>query len=186
MIPFKNRPLGPIYQIGYVYEDLEEGIRRQIDTLGMGPWYIAESFKMPLQKYRGLPTPDLDVAVAFSFLGDMMYELVVQNDGGPSVYRDTLDERGCGLHHIAYFTREFDSESRRLVDQGYVAAFEVTTGPELGRKRVTYFDTRAHLGVMLEVCEHSEEVAELFSRIKENCAGWDGTDPFRQLASLLS
>lgn len=185
MIPFKDQPLGPIYQIGYVYENLEVGIRWQMGALGIGPWYIAESFRMPLQKYRGVETPGLDVAVAFSFLGDMMYELVVQNDPGPSVYRDTLEERGCGLHHIAYFTQEFDRESRRLLDQGYDRAFEVTTGPELGCKRVTYFDTRAHLGVMLEVCEHTEQVAELFSRIKENCAGWDGTDPIRQLASLV-
>lgn len=184
MIPFKDQPLGPIYQIGYVYEDLQQGIRWQMDTLGTGPWYIADSFRMPLQKYRGVETPDLDVAVAFSFLGDMMYELVVQNDGGPSVYRDTMEERGCGLHHIAYFTREFDSESRRLLDRGYAPAFEVTTGPELGCKRVTYFDTRQHLGVMLELCEHADEVADLFARIKENCAAWDGKEPIRQLSSL--
>lgn len=185
MIPFKDQPLGPIYQIGYVYENLGEGIRRQMDALGIGPWYIAETFRMPLQKYRGVETPELDVAVAFSFLGDTMYELVVQNDPGPSVYRDTLEERGCGLHHIAYFTREFDKESQRLLDLGYIRAFEVTTGPELGRKRVTYFDTRAHLGVMIELCEYSDMVTELFSRIKENCVGWDGKEPFRQLSSLM-
>lgn len=139
---------------------------------------------MPLQKYRGRETPELDVAVAFSFLGDLMYELVVQNDSGPSVYRDTVEERGYGLHHIAYFTRAFDGESQKLLGCGYERAFEVAAGPELGCKRVAYFDTRKHFGVMLELCEHSEEVVELFSGIKENCVNWDGRDPVRQLASL--
>jgi hypothetical protein len=179
-----NQSLRPIYQIGYICENLEASIRHQIDILGTGPWYVAESFKMPVQRYRGRDTPDLDIAVAFSFLGDMMYELIVQNDAGPSVYRDTAGERGYGLHHIAYFTKDFDKECRRLLDLGHDRAFEVTTGTDLGCKRVTYFDTRAHFGAMLEVCEHSDEVVELFSRIKENCTNWDGSEPFRALSDL--
>lgn len=185
MVSFKDQALGQIYQMGFVHESLDSGIRHHIDALGIGPWYVAESFQMPHQTYRGTPTPDLDLTVAFSFLGDMMYELVVQKDAGPSVYRDMVDECGYGLHHIAYFTRSFDKESSRLSALGYERTFEVTTGPELGSKRVTYFDSRKHLGVMIELCEQSDPVFELFSRIKEACQGWRGEDPVRQLASLM-
>lgn len=186
MIAFEDQPLGPVYQIGYICEDLALSMRQQTEALGTGPWFVANSFTMPEQAYRATPTPDLDISVAFSFLGDMMYELIVQNDPGPSVYRDVLDERGYGLHHIARFTRSFDDEAARLDGLGYARAFEVTTGPELGAGRVTYFDARHHFGVMLELCEHRDEVIELFSAIKRECDNWDGTDPIRSLPDLAA
>ena len=184
MPSIKHHAVGSVFQIGYAALSIEEGIRHLSDTLRIGPWYTVDSFKMPLQKYRGLETPDLDVSVAFSFLGDMMYEIVVQKDSGPSVYRDTIDERGCGLHHVAYFTHDFDGEIERLKGKGYIPAFEVRTGEDLGRKRVTYMDTRVQLGAMLEVCEYSETVIDLFVKIQEQCADWDGTNPVRDLSDL--
>ena len=184
MPSIKDHIVGTVFQIGIVGESIESCIADQVRTLNIGPWYTVERFIMPLQKYRGVETPGLHVDVAFSFLGDMMYEIVVQKDAGPSVYRDTIDERGYGLHHLAYFTHDFDTEVERLKAQGYEAAFEVKTGPDLGNKRVTYMDTRVPLGVMLEVCEYSEQVLALFAKVQEKCRAWDGTHPIRRISDL--
>jgi hypothetical protein len=115
-----------------------------------------------------------------------MYEIIVQRDYGPSAFRDTVQERGYGLHHYAYVTRDFDTEVGRLKAQGHDVVFEVWTGADLDFKRVSYFDTRHTVGAMTEVSEYCEPIINTFRAVRQKCIDWDGLRILRPLSELFS
>lgn len=177
--------MGSIFQTAFTTCNLEETVANFVDTLKIGPWFITESFPQPSIKYRGIETPGLETAIAWAYSGSMQYEIVMQTDAGPSVFRDTYENTGHGFHHLAYFTEDFDAEQERFRGRGDAIAFEVLTGPELGGKRVFYADTRNLIGAMTEVGEYCEPIASLFARIHAASIGWDGKKPIRPLTDVL-
>jgi hypothetical protein len=115
---------------------------------------------------------------AVTFSGSTCFELIRQNDGAPSVFREVIDSRGYGFHHWAVSTRAFDAELERREKDGAVIASSgrVTIGA-----RVAYLDTSPPLGGMLEVAEITPAVEEFFGMVRAASVAWDGRDPIRVL-----
>ena len=81
-----GQPRTGIFQMAYVVEDIEAGMQRWIEQLGVGPWYLLEHFTGERATYRGAPA-EADVALAMAYAGHMLVELIAPNDDKPSVYR---------------------------------------------------------------------------------------------------
>lgn len=177
--------MGSIFQTAFTAKDLETSVAHFVETLKIGPWFCTDDFPQPLILHRGVETPGLKTAIAWAYSGTMQYEIIEQRDPGPSVFRDTYETTGHGLHHFAYFTERYDAERSAFVDKGAEIAFEVHTGPELGGKRVFYADTRASIGAMTEVGEYCDPVASLFARIYAASVEWDGRNPVRRLSEVI-
>jgi 4-hydroxyphenylpyruvate dioxygenase-like putative hemolysin len=68
-----------------------------------------------------------------------------------SAWRDLLEEKGPGVHHIAFRTRNMTKRSAYLQDKGFTllqkAEFDGLNG------RYAYFDTTPELGIQLELLE---------------------------------
>ena len=130
----------------------------------------------PGARYRGEYT-GLTITLARAFSGTAMIELIQQHDDGPSVYRETIDRQGYGLHHWAITTLDADAEIARFSRRGYPVVFEdvVPSGA-----RVVYVDATAELPGMIEILEMNEIQEQLYTGFYRAAAAWDGTDPIRE------
>ncbi len=174
-----GKPVGSIMQVAYVVDDLEKAAMQWVHNLNIGPWTIMEHFPAENMRYYGAPT-SIDISLAMAFTDTMSFELIVQNDNAPSVYKDVVAGHGYGaFHHWAITTDTFDADVKKYLDDGARIAFSGEVVP-VGRKRFAYIDTQGKLPGMIELIELSDGVEELFAGIKAQADGWDGTDPIRR------
>jgi methylmalonyl-CoA/ethylmalonyl-CoA epimerase len=144
-----GRPL-MISQIAVVVSDLERTMEQYTKLLGWGPWNV----------YRHEPPRLHDTTVhgdaveytmlgAETHVGDMGFELL-QPLEGPSIYKDWIEQRGEGLHHVAVMLHDFE-ESTRLKQSFAQAGSPVLMGGRIGETiEFFYLDTEPALKIILE------------------------------------
>ncbi len=173
-----GQPDDGIIQMAYVVEDIHHAIDRWVGQLKVGPWFLLEHFTGVDASYRGKPS-QADVAIAMSFAGHMMIELIQPNNDAPSVYRETIDQRGYGFHHWGVGSKDFDRDVETFRNCGAELAFFLRV-PSGGR--VAYMDTTAELPGMVELIELGADFEPIFTGFYRASLGWDGKDPVRPFA----
>ncbi len=170
-----GQPHGGIIQMAYITPDIEAEISRWVRDLGVGPWFLLDSFMGVDPVYRGAPSR-ADVRIAMAFAGHMQVELIQPNDDHPSVYRETMEKRGWGFHHYGKAATDLAGEVAALEARGYVQAFRagVPTGGE-----VVYMDGGDALPGMIELIEASDGMDAAFTKFWRASLDWDGSDPIR-------
>jgi len=166
-----GQPDNGIIQTAYVVKNIREAIGQWVEKLKVGPWFLIEHFQGQDAKYRGQPSK-ADCALAMSFAGHMMIELIEQYNDAPSVYRETIDKRGYGFHHWGVATSNFDRDMGQCHRGSFFA--RVPSGG-----RVAYMDTTADLPGMVEFIELGASFDPIFSGFYRATIGWDGKDPVR-------
>lgn len=171
-----GQPRGAVIQMAYVVEDLAAAIDGWIRDLGVGPWFRFDGFDGGANAvYRGTPSrARVDLAMAFS--GHMQIELIQPTDEEPSVYRDTMTERGFGFHHFGLASDDVPADIAALEANGYRVAFEATvpTG-----SRVVYLDRGPGQAGMIELIPTSPVMEEMWGRYYRAAVDWDGSEPVR-------
>lgn len=170
-----GQPDNGIIQTAYVVKDIRQAIDHWVKKLKVGPWFLLEHFTGEDPKYRGGPSHS-DNALAMSFAGHMMIELIAPLNDAPSVYWDTIKNRGYGFHHWGVATTNFDRDVEQYRAAGYEQAFFARV-PSGGR--VAYMDTTADLPGMVEFIELGASFDPIFSNFYRATIGWDGKDPVR-------
>jgi hypothetical protein len=170
-----GQPQAGVFQMAYVVPDIDVGMRQWIDQLGVGPWFLLETFTGVSPTFRGAPS-EAEVSLAMSFAGHMLVELIALKDDRPSVWREGVERLGHGFHHFGVGTADYDGEIARHAGQGHELAFEcaVPTGGRVG-----YVDTTAELNAYVEVIEMDEPTEATFTRFYAQALTWDGSDPVR-------
>ncbi|KAK5461148.1 hypothetical protein LTS15_003211 [Exophiala xenobiotica] len=169
-----SRLFGAYRQNGYVVEDLDSAIK-----------YWTEKMGLKLLHFSYLESqahPPLNVALAN--FGDVQIELIQPKDNTPSPYRDFLDKKGSGLHHVCVWSDNYDADLARL------AALDIRpdcTGEVHGGGRFCYFDSAKQEGTSIEVGDTGTSPAfkELSAKIHKASINWDGNDPIRDMSTLL-
>jgi catechol 2,3-dioxygenase-like lactoylglutathione lyase family enzyme len=101
-----NSPLSYIarghHQIAFVVKDLNEAERFFTGKLGVRRFI--RFLDVPVQEatYLGAPA-DFRINMSIGYAGGTQVELF-QHLSGRSVYKDFLDKRGAGLHHLSRIT----------------------------------------------------------------------------------
>jgi catechol 2,3-dioxygenase-like lactoylglutathione lyase family enzyme len=104
--------------------------------------------------YYGQPTEARAKITAFS-MGDIEFELL-EPIGGPSVWKDFLDEHGPGVHHVAFRVKGTDHVAESFAVHGFeVSQQGLFTG--LPRGMYTYLTTEDALGTTVELLESFDE-----------------------------
>jgi hypothetical protein len=153
-----------------------------MEHMHAGPFYTA-AFHLEKQWYRGEKC-DTAIEVAFSISGGVVIELVHQLDDSPSVWREVLETRGEGFHHLMYRDMDYDEQVQHFEKQGCAVAHncELPDGT-----RFALLDTRAIYGGFIEVMDWSTGISTGFERIYDAHKQWDGkTDPVRTFESLYT
>lgn len=174
MLGFGQR-VGQVIQTAYVVEDIRASIDWWIKDANTGPWFLLEHFWAEDQVYRDEPST-ADVAIAMGFAGHMCIELIQPLDSHPSVYREIIERRGYGFHHIGLCVADVDAEIPAYEARGYELAFraKVPTGGA-----VAYMDGGAANPGFLELIPATPGMDEVFTKFWRASVDWDGRDPVR-------
>lgn len=158
----------PFVQIAYLVEDIHAAAEWWSQHRGAGPFLILENIALENQHYRGGPG-ELDHSSAYGQLGDLMVELVQQNNEGPSAFRDMYGPGEYGLHHMAQFSPDLEAELAEYREQGFETAFQASAGD----LAFAFVDTSATLGHMIELYQDGDAIRGFYAAIE--AAQHDGT-----------
>ncbi|MCL2717981.1 MAG: VOC family protein [Lachnospiraceae bacterium] len=91
-------------QVALIVRDIEKSKAQFAKFFGVPvpPHISGGDFAVTQTNYLGKPAPDADCFLAFFDLGDGVQLELIQPNGIASVWQDFLDEKGEGLHHIAF------------------------------------------------------------------------------------
>ena len=167
-------PRGGIIQTAFVVKDIREAIASWVEDCRVGPWFLLDHFTGEHPVYRGAPS-QADVAIAMAFAGHMQIELIQPNDTYPSVYKETIDARGYGFHHLGRASGDIEADIEALGSRGYALVFRagVPTGGD-----VAYMERPGSSG-FLELITATEGMEQVFTKFWQASVGWDGSDPVR-------
>jgi hypothetical protein len=169
-----SRIFGPVTQNGYVVRDVDEAMAQWI-SLGVGPFFVIPEVVFESFVCRGRQSdPRLKIALANS--GDLQIELIEQTNDAPSFYKDFIEDRGPGLHHLSVWTETFDADMARYGALGFEPFVNGALPPRLG---FAFFEGVTHNGAIMEVFELTRDVKARFAAIREAAENWDGSDPIR-------
>lgn len=160
MLPPTGDPpieLPGIDQIAFVVEDLETAMDSLLQLFDVGPWEVTNPEPPTLCKttYYGEPV-EYGFRHALADVGDVMIDLS-EPRWGPSVYRDHLETRGPGVHHVAYFSWS-EAETYEVVASLQDAGIDVAQSGVFAGTEFWYFDTREELnGLMFETAVLRDE-----------------------------
>ena len=164
-----------VVQASWVVDDVEQMALEWVRTTGIGPFFVFGNIPVEEFHYRGQPAT-IDFSVAIAQAGEIQIELVSQQSGGPSAYRDLIAKGRSGFHHVALYSHDYDADLRSYVERGFAQAVE----GKFAGKRFCYVDTSAAIGCMVELIEDSPVQVEFFARIAAAARDWDGRDPIRR------
>ena len=138
-----------ICQVALVVRDIKRMAKTYADVFGMDvpSVRITDTEDISHIRYRGAPT-QARAKLAFFDMGGLSLELI-EPVGGPSTWKEFLDEHGEGVHHIAFRIQGMDSVLAYLDGKGIST---VQRGDYTGG-RYAYVDSAPSLGVVLELLE---------------------------------
>jgi methylmalonyl-CoA/ethylmalonyl-CoA epimerase len=141
---------GKVVQIGVVVEDIEKsaGIYAQILGVPVPRWELTDPADKAHTMYLGRPSP-AQAKLAFIQLPNIVVELI-EPVGEPSTWRDFLETKGEGVHHIAFEVKDMDKHLAELKAKGITL---IQRGDYPGG-RYSYVDATAQLGLIVELLEN--------------------------------
>src|SRR5687768_1722771 len=140
----------PISQIAIVVKDIHAAMDAYQKALGWGPWNVYEHKPPSLHhtELHGEPTYYTMIG-AETHVGPIVVELI-QPGEGPSIYKEWLETKGEGLHHIAcmaHTQEESDEIKERFAGMGA----GVMMGGRIGDTiEYYYLDTEPMLKAIIE------------------------------------
>jgi methylmalonyl-CoA/ethylmalonyl-CoA epimerase len=139
-----------VCQVGLIVRDIERSLAAYSRVFGVSKpeVILTDGQEIAHTRYRGEPT-DAQAKLAFFDMGQVSLELI-EPIGGPSTWQEFLDERGEGVHHIAFFVKGTDQVVAFLKENGIAV---IQQGDYTGG-RYTYVDSAPALGVILELLEN--------------------------------
>ncbi|NKJ41910.1 VOC family protein [Novosphingobium sp. SG720] len=171
-----GQPIGGICQTAFVVRDINAAIDHFIRDCGAGPFFLLPHFLTEGQIYRGTPS-NADVAIAMGFAGHMQIELIQPLDDHPSVYRETVEARGYGFHHVGIACLDVDAVLPGYLARGYTLAFRapVPTGGA-----VAYLEGGHDAAPgFVELIPATAGMDSHFTAMWRAACDWDGRDPVR-------
>jgi hypothetical protein len=169
---------GQIVQTAYVVQDIKAAIEWWVEDGKVGPWFLLESFTAPEQRYRGRPNK-ADVSIAMAFAGHMMIELIQPRDEHRSVYKETIDERGYGFHHLGIAVTDVEAERAAYERRGHQVVF---SAPVPSGGTVYYLGGGSCAPGMIELIPATPGMDEMFTSYWKASVGWKGENPIRPFA----
>ena len=164
-----------IVQMAYVVPDIREAMTWWVRECRVGPWFLIEHFWGPDHRYRGAPS-QAHVSIAMAFAGHMSIELIQPEDQHPSVYKELIDRRGYGFHHLGIAVEDAAAERAAYESRGCVTAFEA---PVPSGGSVYYIDDGRNEPGMIELIPATPGFDDMLTRYWRASIDWKGDDPVR-------
>jgi methylmalonyl-CoA/ethylmalonyl-CoA epimerase len=157
--------VGALQQVAFVVKDLAAGLEFFNKTMGIPRFYVIDDFgeKAVEKTFRGR-SADHNFRLALAYSGDTQIELI-QHLSGETCYKEFLERRGEGLHHLGFFLDDAGGYQAAL-DAFAQAGYPVLMSGRFGNTRYTYFDTELAIGSIMEIVYLDSAGKALMARIK--------------------
>jgi len=145
---------GIVTQIALIVRDINVTAKKFAEFLGVPvpPIISAGDYKTTQTTYKGNPAPNAACKMAFFSVGaNVQLELIEPNEE-KSVWRDHLEEKGEGLHHIAFHVKGMDAKAKACEDFGAPCVQRGKYGN--GNGEYAYFDATGDLKCFIELLEN--------------------------------
>jgi catechol 2,3-dioxygenase-like lactoylglutathione lyase family enzyme len=173
--------LGERIQVAFVLDDFEPALRYWTETLKVGPFVVIENaLDGRTVTFRGERT-DMNMALAFAYVGDVQIEFVQPTNDAPSPFREFLTCGRKGLHHIAYWPADFEGACVYLERNGFDEICSIARSD--GGRDVVYYEPPDFFGTIVELVPWTPFRGEYFGRIQQLSVDWDGSRPVRRFGS---
>ncbi len=147
----QNHPLANaiLSQVGFVVKNADRMAEKisQVTGLDVPTAIITDDYEKAHTQFRGQPTTAKAKLIIFN-LGQVSIE-IIEPIGGPSTWREFLDTRGEGVHHIAFTVSDTAHAAEGLEPAGIPA---IQSGDFEGGKYI-YTDGTKELNIILELLE---------------------------------
>jgi catechol 2,3-dioxygenase-like lactoylglutathione lyase family enzyme len=134
-----------------VVKDMDKAVK-SFEALGAGPippFLGGPGMPFSGKTVRGKPSDyDMDLRLARGDIGGLKLELI-QPLKGNSVYHEFLEEKGEGLHHLAFMVEDIDAEIADMAGKG----FKVVQTGAMPNTRWVYLESREPGGMLIELCQ---------------------------------
>lgn len=157
-------------QICFVVRDLDSAIDYWRRVNGVERWSKAYDLaKGQVDKRYWGEEEDFQFSCAYGFAGTTLIELA-EHDGGRSVYRDWLDERGESMHHIGFrleTAAAYEAALGHYREQGIAEAMSGWFRAPNGNCKWVYVDTRPQIGCYTELYYVDGVALEAFENFRD-------------------
>lgn len=140
-----------IIQIGIIVKDIEKTslMYSKLFNIEKPQWFWTEPFNKAETEYRGYST-QARAKLAFIKFKNIEIELI-EPDDNPSTWREYLDTKGEGIHHIAF---RIEGMSQIMLKLNEISMPLIQKGEYEGG-RYAYIDSLKDLKVIIELLEHN-------------------------------
>jgi catechol 2,3-dioxygenase-like lactoylglutathione lyase family enzyme len=137
-------------QIGIIVRDLQRSMDLLSSIFGIGPFHIVEWPNRPDAKYwfHG-QQESIKIRQAFVQAGSLELELIQPLEGTRNAYREFLDAKGEGIHHVLFETADMDQAIDQFARKG-VKVLQNGTGIRPGT-HWALLDTQDLIGFLIEL-----------------------------------
>jgi methylmalonyl-CoA/ethylmalonyl-CoA epimerase len=125
--------------IGFAVRDIDSAIAFYSQTFGISEW-------------ERIPMPERHMEVAATRMGDMLLELIAPTSD-EAAFAKYLNERGPGMHHIAYKVNDIVAALAEIKARG-VQLIDETPRPGLHDTLVAFLHPKSCQGVLVELVQH--------------------------------
>jgi len=107
-------------QVALVVNDIDKTKKRFAEFFGVEvpPTIEPGDYKITQTEVKGQPAPDAKCRLAFFSVGENVSIELIEPNETPSVWRDLLNEKGEGFHHIAFGVKDSNGVIKSCEDFG--------------------------------------------------------------------
>jgi len=142
-----------IIQVGIIVKNIEETKKKWAAFFGVPvPATVhAGEQEITKTKYKGTDAPKAKCMMAFFEAGPNMQLELIEPNGEKSTWQDFLDEKGEGIHHIAFKVKDTAKVIENCEKEGYKCIQQGKYGDASGE--YAYLDTIKDLKCIIETLE---------------------------------
>ena len=140
-----------VTQIGFVVNDIEKTSQAFADFLGVEKpqWSLTDTIDKTHGEFNSQPCP-ARAKLAFFHVGETLDIELIEPDETPSVWRNVLNEKGEGVHHIAFVVNGMKEKILALEGNG----MKLLQRGEYTGGRYAYIDCVDQLKTIVELREN--------------------------------
>jgi methylmalonyl-CoA epimerase (EC 5.1.99.1) len=135
----EGRMFEKVDHIGFAVRDIDSAIAFYSQTFGISDW-------------ERIPMPERHMEVAATRIGDVLLELIAPTSD-EAAFVKYLNERGPGMHHIAYRVNDIVAALAEIKARG-VQLIDETPRPGLHDTLVAFIHPKSCQGVLVELVQH--------------------------------
>ena len=161
--------LGPVVQVAYAVENLEDATNSWSKLFDIGPFFIKENIPLKKVRVNGVDS-NFDHSSAYAQWGSIMLELICEHTERLVERSSQKEEAIPSVHHYAVFVTDFEKASQSLEKMGFEEILYAETSSGFP---FAMHDARKLFGHFVEIYKPNEELTSFYRMVEESSLSED-------------